>query len=496
MSPNLPDHFTKTSSIMKALCPMRFPRFAIAGIVCFILCHQSVSAQFGKAMLFSRSNTQYISVPHSSSINLVNNFTIEARINYTGPNATIIDKGNYDYLLQVNANSNGNKLGMFDRVNSVWVYSTGAVPQNVPSHVAVTYANGNITFYINGVASGTAFMLLNPDNQPMNIGRQAPSNCQCNTYNGTIDELRLWSVVRTPAQLQANMNTAVASNSTGLAAYYQFNEGSGTTVTDATGNGNTGTLVNGPQWVNGDLAQYSAPGTFNYVVPAGVAYLSFQAWGAGANASNQCSGNSGGGGAFAQSKRIPVTAGQSVTVRVGTAGATNSAGDPGQESYVMFGAVKKLGANGGTVGNGGAASTVATFPDLDFSYKGGNAGSKVTYNDMTPNYNGASITIFGGGGASGGPGGAGGNGSNATQNTYNPAGGTATGEGGYGGGGAVLVECNGGSMLNAAQNAGGPGGGGGAPYATSGYGKGVGGKITVTTCPSEGSIGRSHTVPY
>lgn len=34
-------------------------------------------------------------------------------------------------------------------------------------------------------------------------------------------------------------------------AYWRFDEGSGTVASDSSGNGNTGTLKNGPQWVNG-----------------------------------------------------------------------------------------------------------------------------------------------------------------------------------------------------------------------------------------------------
>jgi hypothetical protein len=40
---------------------------------------------------------------------------------------------------------------------------------------------------------------------------------------------------------------------TGLVAYWKFDEGSGTTVSDSSGNGNTGTLVNGPLWAAGKV---------------------------------------------------------------------------------------------------------------------------------------------------------------------------------------------------------------------------------------------------
>jgi len=48
--------------------------------------------------------------------------------------------------------------------------------------------------------------------------------------------------------------TAPAWSGTGPVAYWKFDEGSGTTTADASGNGNTGTLVNGPSWVTGRVA--------------------------------------------------------------------------------------------------------------------------------------------------------------------------------------------------------------------------------------------------
>jgi hypothetical protein len=39
----------------------------------------------------------------------------------------------------------------------------------------------------------------------------------------------------------------------GLSGYWSFDEGSGTTVFDSSGNGNTGTLINGPTWTTGQV---------------------------------------------------------------------------------------------------------------------------------------------------------------------------------------------------------------------------------------------------
>jgi len=39
----------------------------------------------------------------------------------------------------------------------------------------------------------------------------------------------------------------------GLVAYWKFDEGNGTTASDSSGNGNTGTLINGPLWTAGKV---------------------------------------------------------------------------------------------------------------------------------------------------------------------------------------------------------------------------------------------------
>ena len=198
------------------------------------------------ALSFVKANSQYVTVPHSTSLNLGANFTMEAWVNYSGINSTIVDKGNYDFLWQVGANGNANKMGFYYRGTSAWVYSTGTVPENTWTHVAITLQAGILTFYINGVASGTAAVpSAMQDTQPMNIGRQQPTACACNHFNGTMDELRLWNYARTPSQIQANMNS-IPSNTYGIVAYYKFDELTGTTTADASGNNNTGTFVNSP----------------------------------------------------------------------------------------------------------------------------------------------------------------------------------------------------------------------------------------------------------
>jgi len=65
-------------------------------------------------------------------------------------------------------------------------------------------------------------------------------------YNGDVDEARIWHTVRTPVQINTYKDSCLLGSEVGLIAYYDFNEGTGSTINDLTGNGNTGTMFNFP----------------------------------------------------------------------------------------------------------------------------------------------------------------------------------------------------------------------------------------------------------
>lgn len=245
--PDLPD--CRTPAVFTLTPPQSGPPITYNGLLCedgAVTLNPNEAKASG--LSFVKSNSQYVTVPHSSSINLGTTFTMEAWVNYSGLNSTIVDKGDYDFLWSLNANDNASKMGFFNKNTTTWVYSTAIVPQNTWTHVAITLDNGTLTFYINGIASGTAPVTPAQDNLPMNIGRQQPTACQCNHFNGTMDELRIWNIVRTQAQIKESMPISVATTSDGLVAYYKFDEGTGSTTADATSNGNNGTLINDPTW--------------------------------------------------------------------------------------------------------------------------------------------------------------------------------------------------------------------------------------------------------
>jgi hypothetical protein len=90
-------------------------------------------------------------------------------------------------------------------------------------------------------------------------------------FDGVMDEVRIWSIARTPAEVARDMKVVLKGTEQGLVAYYRFSEGSGTFTDDVAMNAthrlSVCTAVSGnrcaaantanPTWVVSDL-----PGPF------------------------------------------------------------------------------------------------------------------------------------------------------------------------------------------------------------------------------------------
>ena len=209
----------------------------------------TVLGQAGNALNFDGSN-DYVSVTNPTVPIGSSYYTIEAWIKPTVHDVNgIVGWGNYGTTNQVNAV----RLGTGGIVDNYWwandmTYTTGNLT-GAWHHIAFTYDGSNRRFYLDGVLK---------DTQPSSgISVQNSNNFRIGStnngeyFNGDIDELRIWNVARTTTEIQSNYNKTVDPSSTGLVAYYKFDEGTGggdnssiTTLSDATSNHNDGTLTN------------------------------------------------------------------------------------------------------------------------------------------------------------------------------------------------------------------------------------------------------------
>lgn len=131
-----------------------------------------------------------------------------------------------------------------------------SIKLNEWQHVAMTYDATLKTcrVYINGVAqtlqkfgSDIQGALWENSEQPLLIGNRYD---YLRTFDGDIDEVRLWNVVRTEQEIKDNMNKPLTGAESGLVAYYPLNEGSGNTAQENTGKSPSMTIYSS-LWNNG-----------------------------------------------------------------------------------------------------------------------------------------------------------------------------------------------------------------------------------------------------
>lgn len=151
-----------------------------------------------------------------------NQITVEALVRFTG-GVNILSKHtgppDVNYLM---------RIGTFELTTTTMFYLmanpyAGSMQPNTWYHVAGTYDGSFIRYYVNGclIIEQAATGNLIQNNVTTAIGNQ--STGQAEQFFGEIDELRIWNIARTPAQLTANMfdlpNPTTQAN---LRAYYKF----------------------------------------------------------------------------------------------------------------------------------------------------------------------------------------------------------------------------------------------------------------------------------
>lgn len=204
----------------------------------------------------------YVSLPSSVAVSQLNTFTIEAWVYWNGTgNGCIYSEtvqGNNNPMFSISprsADAGGIELVLRDYSTTGLVLqpATATITANKWVHLAVVRTSAtNIKTYIDGVLKDdvtfAAPAAWTPDK--VNVGIRWRAS-QDGPFAGQIDEVRIWNTARTLAQIKANMfNKILSNNETGLVAYYNMNQGSGTTAANSCTNtsGIDGTLTNGPTW--------------------------------------------------------------------------------------------------------------------------------------------------------------------------------------------------------------------------------------------------------
>lgn len=203
----------------------------------------------------------YLNIPHGLTSNqFIDSLTIEFWIKGSAStNGIVLEKGIFDheYYIKTSNASGDSGTGYLrfsvdpNNVGSSSIVTTQQIMDGKWHHFAVTLksSTNEAHVYVDGVLDNTKNNFTG--NITLNAGVvTVGSRSGSSALAANIDELRLWSTVRTEEQIRINMYQKLVGDETGLAAYYSFDEFSTSTITDATGTANHGTLENGARLSN------------------------------------------------------------------------------------------------------------------------------------------------------------------------------------------------------------------------------------------------------
>lgn len=223
----------------------------------------------------------------NNTTTLTDSFTVEAWIHPIGwgeVGATgfgrIMDKVRmavYIYGEGTQLNDHSLVLQLSTDGSAIALYNTpeNTIQLDTWQHIAASYdgVSNDIQLYVNGqpqaltnvggVASGPLLENLPYD---ITIGN---SEGRGHTFEGILDEVRLWGSIRTAEEIQTYMDDIMPTPQMGLIGYWQMNEGNGDQIADQSGNSNAG-MIDRTAWVEGrftTLAIEDAPEPETRVLP-------------------------------------------------------------------------------------------------------------------------------------------------------------------------------------------------------------------------------------
>jgi subtilisin-like proprotein convertase family protein len=217
------------------------------------------------ALKLAAGTNDYVTVPSNAIFNQTVDGSIDAwiKLSAVGLLQTICSKGTsfatHNYAFYV---TSGNKIGL--NIGAHNYMSTGPTIFAVDKwyHVAATWTGGpnfTVKLYVNGVLDDTqTFNLAMPTNtDPFIIGRYYSAGT--GLFNGYLDEVRVWNIALTPAQITKYMFNSVRSGTLPTSCVGAWNfDGNLNNFTATTGvNGSFNTAV--PN--NGRLSGYTNEAT-------------------------------------------------------------------------------------------------------------------------------------------------------------------------------------------------------------------------------------------
>jgi len=207
------------------------------------------TGKFGNAITLD-GDSDYINVGSDSSLDQTTSVTIAAWVN---PDTN----AGWDVIYQrVDGTPNGYRMKISDTskwafnpdASGDWLYSSDDASTDTWSHVVGTWDGSTSTLYVNGVEINSQVDTGTPTSttgETANIGSYGNGVSQF--FDGEIDDVRIYNRALSPKEVRDLYNWAP-----GPYVYLNFDEGTGSTINDQSGNEYSGTWNgSGTHWTQG-----------------------------------------------------------------------------------------------------------------------------------------------------------------------------------------------------------------------------------------------------
>jgi hypothetical protein len=198
-------------------------------------------------------SSTHVFVPHTASFEPYVPVTLELWVRPRGPGviAAIGDPDSTARLVMRLSSADASYLELASSVGTIagvsgftLHFDTGASLVGAWHHLALVFDQSvdgsmQMRFYLDGNEAWPGTMPAGDVSTYMEVARS--SDFRFCSLDGDMDDVRLWRVARTQAEIQANMRAVIAPGDPDLAAYYSLDE-AGQVVLDNSGHGATGAL--------------------------------------------------------------------------------------------------------------------------------------------------------------------------------------------------------------------------------------------------------------
>jgi hypothetical protein len=172
--------------------------------------------------------------------------------------------GGYPFVIRYFRNTNTIVAARFDGTNSPNISSTTMVNDDQWHHIAFVKDGSTLLLYVDGVLEGSTFDTTVDDTRNSSglyLGRRG--NGTLNHWRGCMDDLRIWNIARSEAQINADLGRRFSQPlPSNLVLYYTFNQGiangdnsANVFVSDKSSNSINGS-INGFTSLNGSYLEF------------------------------------------------------------------------------------------------------------------------------------------------------------------------------------------------------------------------------------------------